>query len=340
MVPAPQVAPPPIQAWWSGFGDPILDRLIAAASAPLSSAEPAKPLPAMRAEVAVALTYIALNVETLSLRYIENARSAAARQSQLMQESKPLHDDFEMQLAQRRANADEAIRRIKAQRESHIALLAARCRLSEAALKDLVNGALQGKALPRFASPVPSELPMALLANRDDVELAASLYGIDAASTLEGVIAAAGPSDAGEPDPAEHGSAGYPLYPRVVEQAHREVSDALLSLQSQSDATQAAYRRMLGAKDGFELSKARHDRGQLSEIQLMEDLQGLMLALQRLAVANGDLAVAWIAFMGSLGGDTSIRSAATWQPAREQGPPQASRKPRAESVRSVLYKDS
>lgn len=188
-------------------------------------------------------------------------------------------------------------------------------------MKDLVNGALQGKALPRFALPVPSELPMAVLANRDDVELTASLYGIDAASTLDGVIAAAGQSDAGEPDQPEHGSAGYPLYPRVVERARKEVSEALLGLQSQSDSTQAAYRRMLDAKDSFELSKARHDRGQLSEIQLMEDLQGLMLALQRLAVANGDLAVAWIAFMGSIGGNTSIRSAATWHPAREQGPP-------------------
>lgn len=126
MPPAQNAVPPPIQAWWSGFGDPALDRLIAAATAPPSSAEPAKPLPVMRAEVAVALTYIALNVEMLSLRYIENARAATVRQSQLMQESKPLHDDFEKQLAQRRANADEAIRRIKAQRESHIASLAAR----------------------------------------------------------------------------------------------------------------------------------------------------------------------------------------------------------------------
>ncbi|NDZ18329.1 hypothetical protein [Variovorax sp. WS11] len=316
VVPARHATAPPLQAWWSGFGDPTLDSLIAAATAPTHSAAPPRPLSATRAEIAVALTYIALNVETLSLRYIENARSAVARQSQLMQQSKPLHDDFQKQLAQRHANADDAIRKIQAQRESHIAWLAAQCRLSEVALRALVADTLQGKALPRFALPVPSELPMALLANRDDVDLAASLYGIDAASALDGVIATTGQSDAGEPAQAEDSSAGYPLYPLVVEQARKEVSGALLSLQSQSDATQAAYRRMLDAKDGFELSKARHDRGQLSEVQLMEDFQGLMLALQRLAVANGDLAVAWIAFLGSIGGDTSIQSTAAWHPER------------------------
>lgn len=102
-------------------------------------------------------------------------------------------------------------------------------------------------------------------------------------------------------------------------QARDQVAGALQHLQMQSDIANTAYARVVDARADFEASKRRRDRGDISEVQLMEDFQGLLLDLHVLAAANGELAMAWVLFMGNVGGasgmgnDTAIDAMATPQ---------------------------
>ena len=47
-------------------------------------------------------------------------------------------------------------------------------------------------------------------------------------------------------------------------------------------------------------------REEMSEVQVLEEYQALMLDLQRLAMSNGNLAIGWIALMASLGSRTPV----------------------------------
>lgn len=273
------------QPWWSGFEDAALDRLMAASHG--------------AAESGVAAAYIALKVKTLELVYLENTRAAVARQSALIRGNAWPHDDFAKQLAARQAGADATIGKLKAQRASYITYLAARCRMPEAALAELLADALRDKSLPRFAAEVPRELPIAVLANRNDIHLAAALYEADPGAMPAGTIGAA--DEAQDIDVP-----GKPLYARAVMQARDQVAGALQHLRMQSDIANTAYARVAQARADFEASKARRDRGEISEVQLMEDFQGLLLDLHVLAAVNGELAMAWVLFMGSIGNDTSV----------------------------------
>jgi hypothetical protein len=87
------------------------------------------------------------------------------------------------------------------------------------------------------------------------------------------------------------------------------VADALQNLRMHSDIANTAYVRVADARTDFEASKRRRDRGEISEVQLMEDFQGLLLDLHVLAAANGELAMAWVVFIGnaqSMRNDTAI----------------------------------
>lgn len=273
------------QRWWNGFEDAAMNRLMAASQG--------------AAESDVAAAYIALKVKTLELVYLENTRAAVARQSALIRSSALPHDDFAKQLAARQAGADATIGKLKAQRTRYIAYLAAPCRMTEAALAELLADALQDKSLPRFAAEVPRELPMAVLANRNDIHLAAALYDANSGAMPAGTI------DATHEAP-DIDVPGKPLYASAVMQARDQVARALQHLQMQSDIANTAYARVAQARADFESSKAHRDRGEISEVQLMEDFQGLLLDLHVLAAANGELAMAWVVFMGSIGNDTSI----------------------------------
>jgi hypothetical protein len=291
------------QPWWAGFEDASMGRLMAAAR---GADEPG-----------VAAAYIALKVKTLELVYLENTRAAVTRQAALVGSGTPRHDDFEKQLAQRQLAADDNIGKLKAQRTSYLAYLAARCGMPQAALEALLADALQDRSLPRFAAEVPSELPMAVLANRNDVQLAAALYGADTDALPGGVIDTSG--EAPDIDAPGIEASGQPLYAHAVMQARDQVAGALQHLQMQSDIANTAYARVVDARADFEASKQRRDRGDISEVQLMEDFQGLLLDLHVLAAANGELAMAWVLFMGNVGGasgmgnDTAIDAMATPQ---------------------------
>ncbi|MFM9926430.1 hypothetical protein VLK31_25810 [Variovorax sp. H27-G14] len=299
-------APPGAQPWWAGFEDASMNRLMTASRGTGASG--------------VAAAYIALKVKTLELVYLENTRAAVVRQTALLQGSTQAHDDFAKQLAAREAGANHTITTLKAQRKSYIAYLAAQCQLSEAALNALLADALQDKSLPRFAAEVPRELPMAVLSNRSDIHLAAALYDADAGTLPNGTISG-GTTDAADatdeaPDidmPAQPQSAEYAQYAQVVTQARDQVAGALRHLQMQSDIANTAYARVADARADFEAAKQRRDRGEISELQLMEDFQGLLLDLHVLAAANGELAMAWVVFMGSIGNDASIDAVASAQ---------------------------
>jgi hypothetical protein len=278
------------QPWWSGFEDVAMNRLMAASQGSAGSG--------------VAAAYIALKVKTLELLYLENTRAAVQRQTALLQGSTLPHDDFTKQLAARQAAASANIGKLKTQRASYIGYLAAQCHMSEAAMNELLADALQDKSLPRFAADVPRELPMAVLSNRSDIHLAAALYDADPEAMPAGVIDAAGEQQAID-------MPGKPLYAQAVAQARDQVATALQRLQAQSEIANIAYARVMNARAEFEQSKSRRDRAQISEVQLMEDFQGLLLDLHVLAAANGELALAWVVFMGSIGNDTSVDAVAS-----------------------------
>ncbi|RUR70887.1 hypothetical protein EJP67_27900 [Variovorax guangxiensis] len=276
------------RSWWSAFEDPALDRLMAASRDG-------------NAEAGIAAAYIALKVKTLESSYLENTRAAIARQTMLIKGAKLPYDDFAKQLAQRQSGAQATIEKLQAQRASYIAYLAKQCHMSEAALGEMLADALQDKSLPRFAAEVPRELPMTVLANRNDINLAAALYDADPAAMPAGTIDAAATDEAQDIEVP-----GKPLYARAVAQAREQVAEALRRLQMQSDIANTAYARVVNARAGFEVSKRRRDRGEISEVQLMEDFQGLLLDLHVLAAANGELALAWVVLMGSIGSGASI----------------------------------
>jgi len=294
---------PTARPWWSAFESETLNALIADASREAPSAGASLDAPA--AEIGVSAAYVTLLVQTLRLAYIDSARAAARRQSQLMAASPALHDDFSKELKRREAVTEAAMKKIDVQREATLAFLVARCGLPADALKQTIADEAAKRRLPRFAAPLLQAVPAALLANRDDIQLAASLYGIEARALLAGTIDAV--EDAGETDvQADAGLPGYPLFPQAVAQARAEVAEALRRLQASNDAAFEANRRVRDAKDEFERTKTRMSRREISEVRMLEDFQGLMLDQQRLAVADGELAIAWIALVASLGSRTPV----------------------------------
>jgi len=175
---------------------------------------------------------------------------------------------------------------------------------------------------------------MALLVNRDDVNLAAALYGVDSAALLGGVIETTDeltittpPDDSEENDGAETVLPGHPLYLAVVAHARKEASEALYRLQARSDIANTAYSRVQRAGAEFDASNRRRDRGEVSEVLLMEDFQTMLQDLRALAVANGELAIAWIALIDRLGSGTSLDGGPALQSAGTRVRPKVSRKP-------------
>ncbi|MET3493238.1 hypothetical protein [Variovorax boronicumulans] len=304
--------------WWSAFQSETLDALIAQArrdgTLPAGGTHPngasnTSNLEGPATEVGVSAAYVALLVQTLSLTYIDNARAAAQRQSQLMAASPAVHDDFSRELARREATARTSLKKIDAMREVQLADLALRARMPAEALQKTIADEVAARRLPHFAASLPQALPAVLLANRDDIQLAASLYGIEPRMLLAGTIRAAGQDgdaeDGSDPDPDAQ-LPGYPLFPQAVAQGRAEVAEALRRLQARSGLAAAAEQRAREAKAMFEMSKTRLDRREISEVQMLEDFQGLMLDQQRLAAAHGDLAIAWIGLMASLGSRTPV----------------------------------
>ncbi|MBJ2155412.1 hypothetical protein [Variovorax sp. IB41] len=283
--------------WWSAFGSETLNTLIADAG---RDATGGSDLDAPAAEIGVSAAYVAVVVQTLRSTYIESALTAVRRQSQLVAASPALHDDFAKELERRETGAATAMKKIDAQREANFAFLIARCGLSEAALNQAIAEEVAQRRLPRFAASLPQAVPAALLANRDDIQLAASLYGIEPQALLAGTI------DAGSDSATDADLPGAPLFPQVVAQGRAEVAEALRRLHASNGVAADAARRAHEAKDEFARSKVRMSRGDMSEVQMLEDFQGLMLEQQRLAAADGELAIAWIALVASLGSRTPV----------------------------------
>jgi outer membrane protein TolC len=308
VLPVASALRPGARPWWSAFQSEALNALIAQAGRAAGVGERAD---APAAEIGVSAAYVAVVVQTLRLTYLESALIAVRRQSQLIAASAALHDDFSKELARREVGAAAAMKKIDAQREANLAFLVARCGLPEAALKKTIADEVAQRRLPRFSASLPQAVPAALLANRDDVQLAASLYGIEPQALLVGTIDAArdsgdsGNSSDGDP-PAEAALPGYPLFPQAVARGRAEVAEALRRLQASNDMAVDASGRARRAKDEFERSKVRMSRGDMSEVQMLEDFQGLMLDRQRLAAADGELAIAWIALIASLGSQAPV----------------------------------
>lgn len=158
---APSTSKP--QAWWQGFGEPMLDTLVTAARVrhPEASAvvELGGETLVLRVEMQVAAAYVTARVDNLSLFYIHEALSTQQRARTLVRS-----DDAEAR-AQRLA-ATAAAQSITARRNAAVERLAFLSGLPIDALIDLLAPAMKRTELPQFA---PSTLPTGALPEREDV---------------------------------------------------------------------------------------------------------------------------------------------------------------------------
>lgn len=168
----PPIAAP--QAWWQGFGEPMLDRLVTAARVrhPEASAmvELGGETLVLGVEMQVAATYVTARVDNLSLFYIHEAQLTQQRARTLVR------GDDAAARAQRLAAA-AATRSITARRNAAVERLAFLSGLPIDSLIDLLAPAMKRTELPQFA---PSTLATGELPMREDV--ARALADVDARS--------------------------------------------------------------------------------------------------------------------------------------------------------------
>lgn len=288
-----------VRPWWTAYGDDSIDALVRQAE----RHERAAGKPARRDMPPVAFrvmqAYVALKVDTLSLRYIEQARHAAKRQQQLIIAKALDHDDFARELEERLRRTELLLVQQTRLRDHDLAALAALCGMPSSDLAASLQTSLDNAFWPSRDFAVPEAIPSALLAARPDVALASSLRRTQAPAGLGGAIEPSLPmrSQSGE------NSARSDEPQDVLGAARNEVGAALAGLRVHSAVALSVQRQVAAARTAFEAAQRRRDSdGRFPEVQALEDLQTLLAALRASAIADAELARAWIGLTLSLGG--------------------------------------
>lgn len=256
--------------WWSAYGGDAIEALVRSAEREARNAGRTARNDSPPVAFRTMQAYVALKADTLSLRYIEQARQAAKRQHRLMLAKTLDHDDFARELVERLRRADALWVQQTRQRDHDLATLAALCGMTTGQVTALLQPSLDDAAWPSRDFAVPASIPEALLAERPDVGLALSLR-----------VAA---ND-------------------VLAVAADEADEALARLRVQRAVALSVGRQVAAARAAFEAAQRRRDsEGRFPEVQALEDLQTLLAALRASAIADAELARAWIGLTLSLGG--------------------------------------
>jgi hypothetical protein len=285
--------------WWTAHGGEALDALVRRAEQQMGrSVRPESAPAAFR----VTQAYVALKADTLSLRYIEQARHAARRQHQLILAKALEHDDFARELEQRLRRTDALLLQQTQLRDHDLATLAALCGMSPPDVTALLQPGLDDAVWPSQDFVVPASIPSALLAARPDVALATSLRRTPAPLSPGGAIEPTLPMP-GEPgEDTTRGDVRADV-PEVLAAARKEVGEALAGLRVHQAVAQSIRRQVAAARTAFEAAQRRRDSdGRFPEVQALEDLQTLLAALRASAIADAELARAWIGLTLALGG--------------------------------------
>lgn len=291
-----------VRPWWTAYGGGALDTLVRRADQPLRG--PASPgrrdMPPTAFRVMQA--YVALKADTLSLRYIEQARHAARRQRQLILAKALEHDDFARELEERLRRTDALLLQQTRLRDHDLAALATLCAMSPPDVEALLQPSLDDAAWPSRDFAVPASIPSALLAARPDVALTIALRKTQAPLDLGGAIEPALPTRREPGDGTIRGDVGTDV-PDVLAAAKKEVGEALAALSVHQAVARSVGRQVSAARTAYEAAQRRRDsEGRFPEVQALEDLQSLLAALRASAIADAAVARAWIGLTLALGG--------------------------------------
>jgi multidrug efflux system outer membrane protein len=111
-------------------------------------------------------------------------------------------------------------------------------------------------------------------------------------------------------------------YEFTIENAFREVEDALVTLQMSREAEQSFERRVASLKRGLTLARARYDNGYADYLDVLDTERSLFSAELSLAAARGDSYRALVGLYRALGGDWVDQADGMSVVARAPGQPQ------------------
>jgi multidrug efflux system outer membrane protein len=92
-------------------------------------------------------------------------------------------------------------------------------------------------------------------------------------------------------------------YQQTIQNAFREVEDALITVQTSREIEQSFERRVASLKQAVTLARIRYDNGYADYLDVLDTERSLFSAELSLAAARGDTYRALVALYGALGGD-------------------------------------
>lgn len=313
-----------IPAWWAGFREPAMLAMqrVAASRAFLGGPEaidmrggPSHTLARTPLDAQVAAAFVAVRVLNVRQGLADQLISDLSDLRRLAAAGAPTpaRADVVADFEDRLAAAERHAQMLQARRDELIGRLAAWCGVDRQGMPADFRAALDARTLPAFDAAAPQRLARAVLIRRTDVSLALGQRAAgrqralqdeptlaDAAQRLSGWIEA--------PEADARRSSDPPVIEaddeleRIVEEAEQEVRDSLAQLWARHrEAAQLA--ETLRTRQLEVLAAERRvaiERASPAEVLLAR--QKLLFEGDRLAIASGDLALAWMRLESSTGG--------------------------------------
>jgi len=318
--------------WWTALGEPTLIVLQRAAQSEAGSAvlRPRSVVANGRRftpDAQVAAAYIAMRVLNVRLMLALASRDGAAQFEALAAAGSPTreHAAAIAALKSRIADAERRASALLMRRDEFITLLAAWCGTTSDAMMRTLQPALLARDMPVFNAETPVRLPRAVLASRDDVHevRTRAMVGRKAmrhadhlaalqTQTLGGWIEAASAPAAGEPS-APVAATFRPddeELARVAAAAELEVSADLSVLQRFGRETATLHEVLRTRQVELAATRRRVELGAGSPLDVIRVHRRLLDDGDRLAVASGELAQAWIRLQASTGGQALAATSA------------------------------
>ncbi len=274
-------APPPVvtasNSWWTGFDEAALDTLQTCAQAPREGASTAAP-----ADVAAA--YVGLRIHSLRLRNALALREAAQDARDLLAAQPPRRDAAQplAELDRRIAGATSSAEGFAQLRDHFADVLAQMTAGAPGDAAFALRDAVADTRWPGFHQPVPQRLPAVVLLTRADVAAAGVRGG------LSGWI---GP--AADLPPIELPGDELSVE-QTVRQAGQDVASSLRQLVDAGRNATADLQRVQARQLEVQAAQRLQAAGDASQADVLEAVQQLLAATDRLAAGQGVLALAWI----------------------------------------------
>lgn len=326
----------PATAWWMGFDDATLNLLAHRArerEGGLARLTPGSPAEAAeRADFTqrqVVASYVGARVLSARWLALNELATATARQVALLQASTGADNragaerqELMATLALRAERVAQQQAALALQRAGLLQQLATACGMEPGELGEVLAPVLARSDVPSFGSAVPARLPRSILRSRADVAAAeaAVVRSLRSAGSPQHELVLRMQQSAGWIDPdrgdaaaAVPGAAGSPTtrpefeeLDALLAQATQEVAQNLRTL-SERARLQAERAQLADAsRQAFLAARQRLEKGELSELLVLEQYQRLLSESDRYASACGELAMAWLQLVASTGASTQV----------------------------------